>query len=170
MEHKQICYFISKRGLRVTQKLKIFNIRKTYLTRETVKEDKCPKYCWPSKSLFKHITVSNILCPTIYCVKQNTVSTLVLNIYLFNFPLSDMKQHCAMIYEQKWGNWIMFAGRFYFTINTENITLSKYLLQIDFRICQYNNWHSNGNTKSILTCQLAVSILTNKKWFIGIHF
>ena len=117
MEHKQICYFISKRGLRVTQKLKIFNIRKTYLTRETVKEDKCPKYCWPSKSLFKHITVSNILCPTIYCikhitvsnilcptiycVKQNTVSTLVLNIYLFNFPLSDMKQHCAMIYEQK---------------------------------------------------------------------
>jgi hypothetical protein len=39
--------------------------------------------------LIQHITVSNtLLSPDIYCVKQNTVSTLAFNIHLFNFSLS----------------------------------------------------------------------------------
>jgi hypothetical protein len=41
-----------------------------------VRQDKCPKY---NKS-------NTLLCPAIYCVKQNTVSTLAFNIHLFNFP------------------------------------------------------------------------------------
>jgi len=54
-------------------------IWKAYLTLEIVKQlDKCPKYSWWSKLLF----------PTHYCVKQNSVSTVVFNIHLFNFPLS----------------------------------------------------------------------------------
>ena len=39
--------------------------------------------------LVQQITVANILlCPAVYCVKLNTVSTLVFNIHLFNFHLS----------------------------------------------------------------------------------
>ena len=39
--------------------------------------------------LVQQITVTNILlCPAVYCVKLNTVSTLVFNIHLFNFHLS----------------------------------------------------------------------------------
>jgi hypothetical protein len=41
-----------------------------------VRQDTCPKY---NKS-------NTLLCPAIYCVKQNTVSTLAFNIHLFNFP------------------------------------------------------------------------------------
>jgi hypothetical protein len=44
--------------------------------------NKC-KYIGPAHFCFKHITVSNtLLCPAVYCVKQNTVSTLAFNIQL----------------------------------------------------------------------------------------
>jgi len=51
---------------------------KAYLALGMVKQVKCPKYSWSS---------SILLCQTHYCVKQNTVSTLAFNVYLFNFSL-----------------------------------------------------------------------------------
>jgi len=48
-----------------------------YLTLEIVKQDKCHKD-----------NGSTLLCPAVYYVKQNTVSTLAFNILLFKFSLS----------------------------------------------------------------------------------
>ena len=64
---------------------KIFHIWQAYLhvALEIVKQDKCPKYSWSSK-----LVTNILLCPAVYCVKLNTVSTLVFNIHLFNFHLS----------------------------------------------------------------------------------
>ena len=58
----------------------------------------------------QQITVSNtLLCPAMYCVKQNTVSTLALDIHLFNFPLLTCSGHIMML-EPSWpwsyGSWI----------------------------------------------------------------
>ena len=58
----------------------------------------------------QQITVSNtLLCPAMYCVKQNTVSTLALDIHLFNFPLLTCSGH-IMLLEPSWpwsyGSWI----------------------------------------------------------------
>ena len=52
-----------------------------YLMLEIVKQDKCPKYSWSSKLLF----------PAYHCVQPLTVSTLVFDMHLFNFPLSKQK-------------------------------------------------------------------------------
>jgi hypothetical protein len=74
---KQICNFISKKNLKGAQIPNISHIWKMYLSFKMVKQDKYPKY-----------NGSNILlCPTRYCVKQNTVSTLAFKLDLFNFPL-----------------------------------------------------------------------------------
>jgi hypothetical protein len=48
---------------------------------EIVKQDKFPKYSWSSKLLF----------PAYHCVQPLTVSTLVFDMHLFNFPLSKQK-------------------------------------------------------------------------------
>jgi hypothetical protein len=37
--------------------------------------------------LWGFIGGGNHMCPAIYCVKQNTVSTLAFDVHLFNFPL-----------------------------------------------------------------------------------
>ena len=45
----------------------------------------------PENYCFQIITVSNtLLCPAIYCVKQNTVSTLIFNIHLIKLFFVDM--------------------------------------------------------------------------------
>jgi hypothetical protein len=69
------------------------DIWKTYLTHKIVREDNCPIYSWSSKLLFPaYNCVHHILVSVIYCVKQNTVSTLAFNIpvyiHLFIFPSS----------------------------------------------------------------------------------
>ena len=72
-------YFISKKEFKMEPNSEIFHICKAYLTFEIVKQQKCPKY---NKS-------SILLCTTHYCVKQNTVSTLMPLICTCSiFPLS----------------------------------------------------------------------------------
>ena len=51
------------------------------------KQDECPKYSGSTK----------FVCPAIYCLKQNTVSTFTFNIHLFNFALSTCCGHIMPI-------------------------------------------------------------------------
>ena len=79
-------YLILKRGLKGTY----LHIWKEYLTHETIRQDKCPKYNGSSI----------LLCQKHYCVqqvtvKENIVSTLAFNIHLFNFPMSTCCSHHA---------------------------------------------------------------------------
>ena len=56
----------------------ILHLWKPYLILEIINQDKCPKYNESSILLCRN----TLLCSAIYCVKQNTVSTLAFNIHL----------------------------------------------------------------------------------------
>ena len=74
----------------------------------------------PANFCFKHITVSNtLLCPAVYCVKQNTVSTLAFNIWLFNLPndhRSPMLFYvcCVFLMFKHWFCWMYQDNKYMF--------------------------------------------------------
>ena len=82
MNHRKKLLFYFEKGSKSGPNSKILHTCNVYLTLEIEKQE---NYC------SQHITVSNtLLCPAIYYVKQNTLSTLALiyYIYLFNSLLS----------------------------------------------------------------------------------
>jgi hypothetical protein len=70
--------FFFKEESRMGANFEILHIWKPYLILEIINQDKCPKYNG-SSILLCHNT---LLCLAIYCVKQNSVSTLSFNIHL----------------------------------------------------------------------------------------
>ena len=80
MNHRKKWLFYFEKGSKSGPNSKILHTCNVYLTLEIEKQE---NYC------SQHITVSNtLLCPAIYCVKQNTFVHTCLNIYLFNSLLS----------------------------------------------------------------------------------
>ena len=78
----------------VLKRLKFWNF--AYLKGKTnVKNKVCP-----ANDCFQHINASNtILCPAIYYIKQNTVSTIVFDIHLSTFPCWHAEIYHALICE-----------------------------------------------------------------------